>query len=49
MGPVVKGFVCEEEDFKLDASWDSKSAEVLGDRGDVITGIGVDEEEAGEL
>lgn len=45
MGLVVKGLVCKEEDFKQDALWD-ESVEVLYDRGDVITGIGVDEEAA---
>lgn len=44
MGLVVKGLVCKEEDFKQDALWDSESVEVLYDRGDVITGIGVDKE-----
>lgn len=44
MGLVVKGLVCKEEDFKQDSLWDSESVEVLYNRGDVITGIGVDEE-----
>lgn len=45
MGLVVKGLVCEEEEnVKLDALCVSESVEVPYDRGDVITGIGKDEE-----
>lgn len=44
MGLVVKGLVCNEEDFKQDVLWDNELLEVLYDRGDVIMGIGVDEE-----
>ena len=40
-GLVMEGFVCEEEDFKLNTLWDWEPVEVLKNRSNVITGGGV--------
>ena len=40
-GLVMEGFVCEEEDFKLNTLWNWEPVEVLEDRSDVMTGRGV--------
>lgn len=37
---VMKGF-CGRGGFKLDALWSRKPVEVLEDKGDVVTGVGV--------
>ena len=37
----MEGFVCKEEDFKLNTLWNWEPVDVLGDRSDVITGGGV--------
>lgn len=42
-GLVMKGFMCEEEDFELNSLWDRKPMEVLEDRGNMVTGAGVSE------
>lgn len=43
-GLVMEGFVCEEEDFELNALWNWEPVEFLEDRSDVITGAGVGEQ-----
>ena len=43
-GLVMEGFVCEEEDFELNALWDREPVEVLEDGGNVFTGAGVGEQ-----
>lgn len=48
-GLVVKGFVSEEKDFKVDALWDREPVEVLEDGGDVVTGAGVSEQTGGRV
>ena len=37
----LEGFVCEEEDFKLNTLWNWEPVEVLEVRSDMITGAGV--------
>ncbi len=43
-GLVMKAFVSKETHFKLKASWDREPVEVLENRGDVITRVGVGEQ-----
>ena len=40
----MEGFVSKEEDFKLDALGNREPVEILEDRGNVVTGVGVGEE-----
>ncbi len=42
-GLDMEGFMREEKDFELDLLWDREPVEVLEDRGDVVTGVGVGE------
>ena len=46
-GLVVKGFVSEKKEFKVNALWDGEPVEILEDGGDVVTGAGVSEQTCG--
>ncbi|XP_062325496.1 uncharacterized protein LOC134026615 [Osmerus eperlanus] len=48
-GLVVKGFVSEKKDFKVNALWHGEPVEVLEDGGDVVTGAGVSEQKCDGL
>ena len=43
-GLVMEGFVSEKKDFELKWLWDREPVEDPEDRGDVVTGAGVDEQ-----
>ena len=43
-GLAIEGFVSEEKDFVTDALWDGEPVEILENRGDLITGVGVGEQ-----
>lgn len=43
-GLVVEGIMSEEKNFKLDPLCDREPVEVLEDRGDVVTGVDMDEQ-----
>ena len=46
-GHVVKCFICEEDDFELDAVSDGEPVEITEDGGDVVSGAGVGEQACG--
>ncbi len=48
-GLVVESFVSEEQEFELDEVRDRKPVGILKNRGDMVTGVSVGEEESSRV